>query len=244
RVVDAPGSHEDGVPERYDAVIVAGGRSSRLGGVDKTALLWNGVPLRDWALRSLNGAERIAYVGGVAPTALTHSSNLQTARNAPHSPAVIVTREHPPFAGPAAAVQAGLQALPSPSAPWTVVIAADLPRVTAAVAVLLHELRAIGGVDAAGAELQGVIAVDGTSRRQPLLAVYRTSALLAAVHSHSSEKSGLVGLSMRQLLTGLRLHELTLSDALCADVDTPADAVRAGIAVTEPHGVAAADGAR
>jgi molybdopterin-guanine dinucleotide biosynthesis protein A len=119
---------------RYDAVVLAGGSSRRMGG-DKTMLLVGGVSLLDRALAAVSGAEQIVVVGPARPVKVT----------------VQWTREEPAGAGPAAALAAGLREL---TAPIVVALAADLPFVTAqAVARLVNAAEPSGAViaDAAGA---------------------------------------------------------------------------------------------
>lgn len=185
----------------FDAIIVAGGRSSRLQGGDKTLLVYNGRTLLERAVDAATGARRIVTVG---PTEVAGT---------------IITLESPRFGGPAAAIAAGLDALETP-AEWVLTLASDLPFAKRAVAAL---------VDALPGETDGVIAIDDSGRRQPLLAVYRSSALAAAVAG-----TEVAGLSMRALLAGLDLTEIPVSSDLTADIDSRADAAALGIRVTGP----------
>ncbi|MFD1214070.1 molybdenum cofactor guanylyltransferase, partial [Arthrobacter sp. GCM10027362] len=52
-----------GVAGSHDAVVLAGGRSSRLGGVPKALLEFEGRTLLRRTLDALSGARRIAVVG-------------------------------------------------------------------------------------------------------------------------------------------------------------------------------------
>ena len=47
----------------FDAVILSGGRSSRLGGVPKSGLMHDGASLLDRALQAAGGAAAVAVVG-------------------------------------------------------------------------------------------------------------------------------------------------------------------------------------
>lgn len=186
----------------HDAVLLAGGRASRMGGADKTALVVEGLSLSDHAVAAAAGAHRIVLVG------------LREGRSAPTG--VVRTREDPPLGGPVAAVAAGLAAVTDPE-PWTLVLACDLVRPEHGAALLL---------DAAGAasdDVDGFVAVDEDGRRQPLLALYRSDALRAAVRALGDP----TGAAVRRLTADLRLVEVPLPTALCADVDEPADATRA-----------------
>ena len=195
-------------PSPWHAIVLAGGRARRLGGIDKTALHFEGMSLLDHALAGVAGALSTVVVG---PEALL-----------PRLPgAVALVAEDPPFGGPAAATVAGLRALDADPATRVVVVAADLPHAATAV----RELLAIGRL---GEHVDGVIAMDAAGTPQPLLAIYSTAALTAA--ARRAESAGPVaGTSMRALLAGLVLCHVPLPDELCADVDTPAAAERHGI---------------
>ncbi len=185
---------------QYDAVLLAGGRASRMSGIDKTALVADGLALSDHAVAAAARARSVVLVG------------LRDGRTAPDG--VVVTREDPPFGGPVAGIAAGLVAVPEP-APWTLVLACDLVRPERAVDALLRAADDTADVD-------GFVAVDEDGRRQPLLALYRSSALREAVRALGDPTDAAV----RRLTAGLRLVEVPLSDGLCADVDEPADAAR------------------
>ncbi|UFU13554.1 NTP transferase domain-containing protein [Curtobacterium sp. C1] len=184
----------------HDAVLLAGGRASRMSGIDKTALVADGLALSDHAVAAAARARSVVLVG------------LRDGRSAPDG--IVVTREDPPFGGPVAGIAAGLEAIAEP-APWTLVLACDLVRPERAVDALLWAAD-----DTADAD--GFVAVDEDGRRQPLLALYRSSALREAVRALGDPTDAAV----RRLTAGLRLVEVPLSDGLCADVDEPADAAR------------------
>ncbi|WP_288466025.1 molybdenum cofactor guanylyltransferase [uncultured Curtobacterium sp.] len=184
----------------HDAVLLAGGRASRMSGIDKTALVADGLALSDHAVAAAARARSVVLVG------------LRDGRTAPDG--VVVTREDPPFGGPVAGIAAGLVAVPEP-APWTLVLACDLVRPERAVDALLRAADDTADVD-------GFVAVDEDGRRQPLLALYRSSALREAVRALGDPTDAAV----RRLTAGLRLVEVRLSAGLCADVDEPADAAR------------------
>ncbi|MBC7725446.1 MAG: NTP transferase domain-containing protein [Burkholderiaceae bacterium] len=205
----------------WDAIVVAGGRATRLGGVDKTALDFEGLSLLEHAIAAVSFAHRVCVVG-------------EPSR--PASEREFFVRENPPFGGPASAVAAAVFALAHHHSTYTVVLAGDLPRAEAGLAALLAgSPLADGSPPADGAPpADGVVAVDGTGRRQPLLAVYRTVALRGAVAALGPPD----GLPLRALLRHLDLREVAVAGELCADVDSPADAARLGIALpdTRPSG--------
>ncbi|VXA97413.1 molybdenum cofactor guanylyltransferase [Frigoribacterium sp. 9N] len=191
----------------FDAVLLAGGRASRVHGADKTGFTSGDATLLDRAVQAAAGARTLVVVG------------LRDGRVPPAG--ALLTREEPAWSGPVAALAAGLAVVGDPS-PWALVLACDLPRAPEAVAALL----------AGGAEddehRDGRLAVDSDGRRQPLLALYRTDALRTRLGGLRAD-GPLEGLSLRRLLDGLDLLEVPVPDALCADVDTVADADRLGV---------------
>ncbi|GAA0957309.1 molybdenum cofactor guanylyltransferase [Frigoribacterium faeni] len=197
----------------FDAVLLAGGRASRLGGDDKTAFTHAGATLLDQAIDAARGARTLVVVGprdGVVVPA-----------------GAVVAREDPPWSGPVAALAAGLGVVEHP-APWTLVLACDLPRAPEAVRALLDaRLGARPGHDP-DLSADGLVAVDDDGRRQPLLALYRTAAVHTRLTSLRAD-GPLEGLSLRRLLAGLGVVEASVASELCADVDTPEDAARLGV---------------
>lgn len=185
------------------AVLLAGGRGARLGGTDKGALVLHGTSLLDRALAALTGIETVV-VGPPRPGART-------------------VREDPPRSGPAAAVCAGLAALPEVDE--VLLLAVDVPGLPTAVPRLL----------AAEGDADGVVAVDGDGREQWLLGRYDA----AAVRRAAGRLGDPADAPLRALLGGLRLARLPLPPELTADVDTVADAVAAGIAPLRSEGGAA-----
>jgi molybdopterin-guanine dinucleotide biosynthesis protein A len=148
----------------YDAVVLAGGRAARLGGVDKPALLVGGVALLDRVLAAVPDARRRIVVG---PDMTPDPAD-------PMPEAVIRTREEPPGGGPVAAIAAGLVRV---RAPVVVVLAADLPFLTAATVGSL--LAALGGDTDTNADTATDVAVlvDDADHDQRLVAAWRASAL-------------------------------------------------------------------
>lgn len=205
----------------FDAVLLAGGRASRVDGVDKTAFTSGDATLLDRAVEASAGARTLVVVG------------LREGRVPPAG--ALLTREQPAWSGPVTALAAGLDVVPRP-APWTLVLACDLPRAPEAVRALLEDGGRHDGAGAHGARERrdGVLAVDSGGRRQPLLGLYRTGAVRARLEALRAE-GPLVGLSLRRLLDGLDLLEVPVPDELSADVDTVADADRLGVVRHEPH---------
>lgn len=191
-----------------DAVLLTGGRATRLGGADKPSLVVGGVPLFERARRAAvgAGAARVVAVGpapGLAGMAA-------------------VTREDPPGSGPVAAVAA---ALPLVTADHVAILATDLPFVTAAAVRRLAAALATAPPGTVAA-----MAVDGDGRDQPLLAVWRAGALRAALASLGPPS----GRPMKALTAAARGPVLRVADLggnaavpPWFDCDTPDDLARA-----------------
>ena len=193
----------------FDAVVLAGGRSSRLGGHPKPQLIFEGSTLLERTLHAVQDARQIVIVGDPGATAVP--------------PTTIVTREDPQFGGPAAAIAAGLSAVTGAAADWVLVLACDMPGVGLAVPVLLST-RAV----------DGVVALDDDRREQYLLARYRRAALSEALGALDRPVSGM---SVRTLIAGLAVTLVDVPSGSSADVDTWDDAAQLGIPTT-PEGAA------
>lgn len=188
-----------------EAVIVAGGRATRMGGVDKPALAVGGRRMLDTALSAVAGCTRITVVG-------PHRAELGSG--------VFQIQEDPPGAGPVAALAAA-----DPVADLVVVLAADLPFVTAGTVVtLLEALRADPAADAA-------FAVDDEGRLQYLLAAWRTPALAARLAAFDGDVAN------RPMKALLPENHVTVPAHGLADCDTPADLHAARVA-HEPSRIA------
>lgn len=168
----------------WDAIVIAGGRGSRLGGVDKASLEIDGTTLLSRTLAAVADASRVIIVGDV------------------EAPGAVVVQEEPRFAGPAAAVGAGLAEV---TAPYALLVGVDQPFLADAIPVLV---AATAG--------DGVVAVDGEGRRQHLMSLVDAEALRRAVAAQSS----LVDLSLRALLAPLELVEVAVPLRSTFDIDT------------------------
>ena len=91
----------------FDAVVLAGGRSSRLGGSPKALLQLDGSTLLRRTLEAVRGSRRIAVVG--PNDLLAEVDAFRRSVAIPHA-RLLLTREDPPFSGPAAGIAAGVQA--------------------------------------------------------------------------------------------------------------------------------------
>jgi len=182
----------------FAAVVLAGGRAPRLGGLPKPQLDVGGQSMLTAVLTAVDGAAPRVVVGPSQPV-----------------PAgVRLVREQPPGGGPVPALAAGLAAVGD--AEVVAVLAADLPFVTAAVVTALRE-RLTG---------DGVLVVDDTGRDQLLLGVWRTAALRAATtgaRPHAPLRGLLAPLAVRRY----RPVGSPDRPPPWTDCDTPAELARA-----------------
>jgi len=148
---------------KFDAVVLAGGDSRRLGGLDKAAIEVGGASLLDRALDAIEGACEVIVVGPRRPT----------------SAVVHWTSESPPGGGPLRATIAGLELVRSDA---VVVLAVDYPFVTRAVVAGL--IRAVGTHE--GAALQ-----DEGGAMHFVVGAYRADALRSALETHPPDEASM-----------------------------------------------------
>jgi len=185
----------------YAAIVLAGGRGTRLGGVHKPGLRIGDRTLLDRVLDAVRGADPVVVVGPPQPV----------------PPGTVLTREDPPGGGPVAALAAGLAALDGPSTvadpPSTVaVLAADLPFLTADVVA--------GLLDACTGD--GAVLVDDRGRDQYLAGVWRVTALRKALDEFGDPAGG----AMRRLVADLDITRVgggSQTPAPWFDCDDPHD---------------------
>lgn len=181
-------------PLRPAAIVLTGGRASRLGGADKASIEIDGIPLVDHVYAAVRRCSPIIAVGP-----------RKTGR--PH---VRVVREQPAFGGPVAAISAGLAALDDSEAVETWLLACDLPLAP----MLVDRLGRV----ALPPNADAVIAVDSNRREQWLAGRYRVSSLRTALARFSDPSD----LSMRALVAPLTLHAVA-DNGSALDLDTWAD---------------------
>lgn len=229
-----------------DVIVLAGGRSSRLGGVAKASLVRDERTLLEHAIAAARPAGgRIIVVGPEDRDSVSPDSI---------SAAVRFTRERPAFGGPAAAIAAGLDALREAdgvTAEFVVVLACDMPFASAALAAVLDAAdRADHAAHRAATtpderRVDGWVALDETGRTQQLLAVYRVASLEGQIASLRDARQwhDLAGLAVRHLVAGLELQPVTVPPGGAADVDTWEDAERLGVVVADEPGSTRTPGA-
>ncbi|MCQ4209238.1 DUF6457 domain-containing protein [Streptomyces longispororuber] len=217
--------------DAYDALVLAGGAARRLGGTDKPGVRVGGRALLDRVLAACAGARATIVVAEPRPTARP----------------VGWAREEPPGGGPLAALDAGVQALSTPvdeppngppSGPGgratvpdlVVVLSADLPFLAERTVRLLRDT--LDGTTADGALLS-----DADGRDQPLVAVYRKTALQRVLGALKAEHGSLSGLPLRLLTRDLHLTRITdpVDPVASFDCDTWDDIAAARSRIRE-HG--------
>jgi molybdopterin-guanine dinucleotide biosynthesis protein A len=168
------------LPE-YAAIVLAGGRGARLGGVHKPGIVVAGRTLLDRVLAAVHDAAHVVVVGPPQPV--------------PADAALV--REEPPGGGPVAALAAGLAAVLHERAgsaggqpEFVAVLAADLPFLTA---------EAVTALRAAACDHDGAVLVDADGRDQHLAGVWRLTAMDRAL----AELGDPAGAPMRRLVAAL-----------------------------------------
>ncbi|MFT4212221.1 MAG: NTP transferase domain-containing protein [Microbacterium sp.] len=209
---DMPDEDLPGGAMTLGAILLAGGRATRVGGADKALFEVGGRTLIERAVTAVTdaGATGIVAVGPARDADL---------------PGVRWVREDPPFTGPAAAIVAALDA--AAASEWTLVLACDLARPDAAAARLVADLPLLP------ADADGVCLADSTSRPQWLTGAYRTAALrrAAAALPDAARQA-----SVRALLDDLAIAVVRVPDPVVADVDTWEDLEQARAAHRRSEG--------
>lgn len=141
-------------PAETSALILAGGKATRLGGVDKRELLVGGRTIFDRQCEVLR--PRVAEILVSSPRAV---------------PGFRTVADAVPGGGPLAGIAAGLAAA---TTPWLLVIAGDMPYVSGDLLDLILG-RAAAGIDAVGIRI-GELPV-------PLLCLLRTGAARPAIEA-------------------------------------------------------------
>ncbi|MDA2812937.1 molybdenum cofactor guanylyltransferase [Nocardiopsis sp. RSe5-2] len=139
--------------QECDSVILAGGRARRMGGADKPGLEAGGATLLERVAAAAPG--RVVVVG--------------PPRERPHA---VYVREDPPGSGPVPALRAGAAEV---RAPWTAVLAGDMPFLRA---------EHVTALRAAAEGRHGAVMVDAEGREQWLLGVWRTDRLRAGLEAY------------------------------------------------------------
>lgn len=173
--------------------MLAGGRGSRLGGVEKGELRIHGERLIDIVIEGAReaGCRELVIAGDLeAAGALT-------------------LREEPAFGGPVAGLAA---ALPETRSEWIMLLACDLPHARLLCRMLARFFREMA------ADMDGLVAVY-EGRIQWLAGIYRRTSIEAALERTGEPD----GTSLKAILGGLKLREVQDHEGLSRDLDTPQD---------------------
>lgn len=181
------------MPE-ISALVLCGGTSRRLAGVDKTRESLAGTTVMDHLLDALPSGWLVVCVG--------------EERNTTRS--VEWCREAPTGGGPVAGIAAGLKHVEAatPGVAICVVVGGDMPFAASALPTLVDALTAQPALDA-------VLASDPDGRAQPLLAAYRCEALRAALPSAPG------GARLMAVVDALSTGTVPCEGRVTLDVDTP-----------------------
>jgi molybdopterin-guanine dinucleotide biosynthesis protein A len=183
----------------WTALVLAGGRGSRLGGVNKAAITLGGKTALDHLFSYLPEHVPVVVAGPECPTQRR----------------VSFRREWPIHGGPVAGIASGLEAVRTPV---IALLAVDMPWAGGLVQALIAEF--------ASCDAAALVPVDGLGVRQPLCAVVRTDALRGALgvlgdpHGRSlRDLMSLIDVRERPLQEA-ELH-------WAQDIDTPDDLAKA-----------------
>jgi molybdopterin-guanine dinucleotide biosynthesis protein A len=176
----------------FDAIIVAGASSTRLGGRDKALVSVGGETMLERVVAAADGATQILVVGPRRQLPLQ----------------VTWVDEGAVEGGPVPALVCGLAFVRSEI---VVLLAVDYPLLTTRDITRLVE----------DVERDGAVALDAEGRRQPLLAAYRTPALTAAVQRLSVLEGAAVRDVVSRLdLIGVQLGEAARDCDTWSDIET------------------------
>ena len=179
-------NHQPGV------IVLCGGTSRRLAGLDKTRESLAGTTVMDHLLNALPSTWDVVCVGEERATTRT----------------VRWCRETPAGGGPVAGIAAGLDHLEPLETEICVVVGGDMPFAAPAAPALVDVLNVRPALDA-------VLATDPGGRWQPLLAAYRCGVLRAALPREPA------GARLMVVVEALVTGTLACDAQVTLDVDTP-----------------------
>jgi len=158
----------------FDAIILAGGRASRMGGADKPGLLVGDAPMLVCVAQAAAaaGTRRLIIVGPDRPGSVQDELAILARGRAGWLTCV---QEEPAGSGPVAGLRRGLA---EATAPWVVLLAADLPFLTG------EHLTCLLSADQPAA---GIVSVDLAGRPQWLTSCWRTGPLRSALIAYAGD---------------------------------------------------------
>ncbi|UVI35685.1 molybdenum cofactor guanylyltransferase [Brevibacterium spongiae] len=188
-----------------NAIILTGGRSRRFAGVHKPGVEVGGQTTISRILGSIRGAAAGVEVWVAGP-----AEGLAEAEQE----GVHVVREEPAFAGPLAGIAAAVAAMPTGAADVTLVLAGDMPMITAGhLGELIRTCRETG---------RPTTGTDDRGKTQFLCAAWPTDLLLARLAEIGDPTDGAVKL----LFAGLEPAVVAVDPDVVSDFDTTAELER------------------
>jgi molybdopterin-guanine dinucleotide biosynthesis protein A len=191
-------------PPPMSAIVLAGGASTRMGGVDKMLVEIDGVPLIQRVLRVITGLFGDVVVAAGRPGRFDDLEGVRLVPDAVHG------------IGPIAGLRAGLLACANP---WAFVVAADLPYLDGDLVRRVAAQAGDGQFNAVVPRYQ--------DRREPLHAAYHRRIVGAIDELVANGDSKILHLLDRQPVRYLELAEHELEHLV--NVNRPADLARRNI---------------
>jgi molybdopterin-guanine dinucleotide biosynthesis protein A len=206
----------------FDVIVLAGGSAVRMGGTDKLALAVDGTPMLVSVAQAAAaaGTRRLILVGPPRPGPIHDALTALAARQIG---SLVWVQEEPAGIGPLAGLRRGLA---EATAPWLVLLAADLPFLSAA-----HLTDLLMAAQRPAKDLDGVVSADATGHLQWLTSCWRTGALRSALAAYTGDSLGGVLGPMNSAT--IRLAPTAGAPPPWLDCDTPEDLATARHASTE-----------
>lgn len=187
------------------AIVLTGGRSSRMGGRHKPGIVVDGHSVIDRTLSALWSAAPAAQV-------IIAGSDAGLSQHLLHKTTVV--REHPPFSGPVAGVAAALDAIPS-SASLLLLLGGDTPFLSASTITRLVAAITTGASVAS--------CLDSTGHLQYLCSAWQYEVFRTQLNRIGEP----AGVPLRALFEGLNPELVACDPDELRDIDTPEDLARA-----------------
>jgi molybdopterin-guanine dinucleotide biosynthesis protein A len=192
----------------FDAVVLAGGRAERAGGIDKPGERVGGRSL-------LMSVVTAAVDAGASTVVVVGPPRAVLRRPASLARRIEQTCEDPPGSGPVPALRAGLARV---GEPVVAVLAADLPFLAARHLLPLLVVTSAGNT---GTGSTGAVMIDDTGRRQWLAGCWRVPVLRPALAGYAGQS--LHGLLAPLLPAMIRFHQSPGEPPPWLDCDTAED---------------------